>query len=170
MDDVDAGLEPLGGLTEVRSLGADVAVELLRDGELDIVGRLLDASNLNLFCTITRQCPEPEPDLVANCVYKPIRGERPLWDFPDGTLAAREVAAFVLSEAGGWGLVPPTVLRKDLRTRRRPQVRRRGDLGPCRISRTGGSDEPVTTAGGLPCHPGCRAVAGTRSVHFRRSS
>jgi hypothetical protein len=51
-----------------------------------------------------------EPITVA-CVYKPIRGERPLWDFPDGTLALREVAAYVLSEAGGWGVVPPTVLR-----------------------------------------------------------
>ncbi|MDQ4058179.1 MAG: hypothetical protein M3124_03545, partial [Actinomycetota bacterium] len=45
--------------------------------------------------------------------YKPRRGERPLWDFPRGTLAAREVAAFLVSEASGWGLVPPTVLRHD---------------------------------------------------------
>ena len=45
-------------------------------------------------------------------VYKPIAGERPLIDFPDGTLARREVAAFLVSEAGGWGLVPPTVLRE----------------------------------------------------------
>jgi len=44
-------------------------------------------------------------------VYKPIAGERPLFDFPDGTLARREVAAFLVSEAGGWGIVPPTVLR-----------------------------------------------------------
>ncbi|MDQ1688352.1 MAG: hypothetical protein QOK42_1327 [Frankiaceae bacterium] len=47
----------------------------------------------------------------ATCVYKPIAGERPLWDFPDGTLAFREVAAFAVSEACGWDLVPPTVLR-----------------------------------------------------------
>ena len=47
----------------------------------------------------------------ARCVYKPVAGERPLWDFPDGTLAGREVAAYALSEATGWGLVPPTVLR-----------------------------------------------------------
>jgi uncharacterized repeat protein (TIGR03843 family) len=47
----------------------------------------------------------------AQAVYKPIAGERPLWDFPDGTLAAREVAAYCLSEATGWGVVPPTVLR-----------------------------------------------------------
>ena len=60
----------------------------------------------------------PSPDaaagtepLVAPCVYKPIRGERPLWDFPDGTLAARELAAYVLSEATPWAIVPPTVMR-----------------------------------------------------------
>ncbi|WP_031075439.1 SCO1664 family protein, partial [Streptomyces sp. NRRL S-118] len=47
----------------------------------------------------------------ADCVYKPVAGERPLWDFPDGTLAQREVAAYEVSEATGWGLVPPTVLR-----------------------------------------------------------
>jgi len=44
-------------------------------------------------------------------IYKPVNGERPLWDFPDGTLAQREAAAFVLSAVGGWNLVPPTVLR-----------------------------------------------------------
>ena len=49
---------------------------------------------------------------TAACVYKPVAGERPLWDFPDGTLAGREVAAFAVSEAGGWGVVPPTVLRE----------------------------------------------------------
>ena len=47
----------------------------------------------------------------AACVYKPVAGERPLWDFPDGTLAGREVAAYEVSEATGWGLVPTTVLR-----------------------------------------------------------
>jgi uncharacterized repeat protein (TIGR03843 family) len=45
------------------------------------------------------------------CVYKPVRGERPLWDFPDGTLAGREVAAYSVSHASGWDVVPPTVLR-----------------------------------------------------------
>ena len=69
------------------------------------------SSNFALYCTITRRCPDPEPDLVATCVYKPVRGERPLDDFPDGTLARREVAAHALSEFTGWGIVPPTVLR-----------------------------------------------------------
>ena len=45
------------------------------------------------------------------CVYKPVRGERPLWDFPDGTLAGREISAHLVSEATGWSVVPPTVLR-----------------------------------------------------------
>jgi uncharacterized repeat protein (TIGR03843 family) len=87
------------------------ALELLREGELEIVGRMVEASNLNLYCAVTRQCPDPEPDLVAACVYKPIRGERPLDDFPDGTLANREVAAYRVSRATGWNIVPPTVLR-----------------------------------------------------------
>jgi hypothetical protein len=88
-----------------------LALELLRDGELEIVGRIVEASNLNLYCTVTRRCPDPEPDLVAACVYKPIRGERPLDDFPDGTLANREVAAYRVSRATGWNIVPPTILR-----------------------------------------------------------
>ena len=87
------------------------ALELLRDGELEVVGRLVASSNFALYCTVTRHCSDPEPDLVATCVYKPVRGERPLDDFPDGTLGRREVAAHVLSEATGWGIVPPTILR-----------------------------------------------------------
>lgn len=81
------------------------AAELLTQGHLDIAGRLVDASNTTLFCTIEHN------GLQADCVYKPIRGERPLWDFPDGTLAGREVASFLVCRAMGWTLVPPTVLR-----------------------------------------------------------
>lgn len=55
--------------------------------------------------------PEDELPPGPLCVYKPTRGERPLHDFPDGTLARREVAAYLLSEATGWAIVPPTVLR-----------------------------------------------------------
>ena len=50
--------------------------------------------------------------LAGECVYKPVRGERPLWDFPDGTLAGREIGAYLVSEATGWRVVPPTVLRE----------------------------------------------------------
>jgi hypothetical protein len=61
--------------------------------------------------TFLARLRHPAGDLPA--VYKPQRGERPLWDFPDGTLAAREVAAWRTSERLGWRLVPPTVLRQD---------------------------------------------------------
>jgi hypothetical protein len=96
---------------ETPELDAAAALDLLRDGDLAIVGRIVGSSNGALVVSATRRCPDPEPDLVATAVYKPIRFERPLVDFPDGTLAAREVAAFVLSEASGWGVAPPTVLR-----------------------------------------------------------
>ncbi|MEU5985550.1 SCO1664 family protein [Streptomyces sp. NPDC047434] len=85
------------------SAAADV--ELLAHGELTVRGQVREASNAVLFCTVAHRGRE------ADCVYKPVAGERPLWDFPDGTLAQREVAAYELSEATGWGLVPPTVLR-----------------------------------------------------------
>jgi uncharacterized repeat protein (TIGR03843 family) len=79
--------------------------ELLRHGHLEIQGRLVEASNATLFCSV-------ELDGVSGeCVYKPVRGERPLWDFPDGTLAGREVSSYLLSEAAGWDLIPPTLLR-----------------------------------------------------------
>ena len=78
---------------------------MLQDGELTVEGRLLDASNATLYCTTTLE------GVAAVCVYKPVRGERPLWDFPDGTLAGREVATYLVSEATGWDLVPPTVHR-----------------------------------------------------------
>ena len=78
---------------------------LLLDGELDLEGRLLDASNVSLIGAIRT------PELAGECIYKPVRGERPLWDFPDGTLAGREISAYLVSEATGWRVVPPTVLR-----------------------------------------------------------
>ncbi|MFJ9897138.1 SCO1664 family protein [Streptomyces sp. NPDC091280] len=79
--------------------------ELLAKGELKVRGRVREASNAVLFCSVAYEGRE------ASCVYKPIAGERPLWDFPDGDLARREVAAYEVSEATGWGLVPTTVLR-----------------------------------------------------------
>nr|WP_307865344.1 SCO1664 family protein [Streptomyces montanisoli] len=93
--------------------GADVrrgeragVTDLLGKGELTVHGRIREASNAVLYCTVAYEGAE------AACVYKPVAGERPLWDFPDGTLAQREVAAYEVSEAMGWGLVPPTVLRE----------------------------------------------------------
>ncbi len=85
---------------------ADVC-EVLCNGTLEVNGRLLDASNASFLASVELG------GIAIECVYKPIRGERPLWDFPEGTLAAREVAAWELSEVAGWGVVPPTVLRPD---------------------------------------------------------
>ena len=81
------------------------ALDLLENGTMDVEGRLVDASNATLFCTIKGGGAE------ASCVYKPVAGERPLWDFPTGTLAGREVAAYTVSRAAGWNIVPPTVMR-----------------------------------------------------------
>jgi uncharacterized repeat protein (TIGR03843 family) len=88
-------------------LDKSIALRLLREGELIVVGRLLTASNATFFCMVS----DPATTLVASCVYKPTRGERPLYDFPDGTLACRELAAHAVSEASGWEIVPPTVMR-----------------------------------------------------------
>ena len=82
------------------------ALRLLACGQLTVAGRIIDASNATLFCEITLD------GVTGACVHKPIAGERPLWDFPDGTLAGREVAAYLVSEATGWRVVPPTVLRE----------------------------------------------------------
>ena len=80
-------------------------LQLLTEGELTLQGRLRGASNTTLRGTVTLG------GASARCVYKPVSGERPLWDFPDGTLAAREVAAYLVSAATGWDVVPATVLR-----------------------------------------------------------
>jgi uncharacterized repeat protein (TIGR03843 family) len=92
------GAEPGGHLDEH---------ELLNRGEIEIQGRIMPASNATFYATTTLD------DVSIECVYKPVAGERPLWDFPDGTLAGREVAAYAVSEALGWAVVPPTVLRGD---------------------------------------------------------
>jgi uncharacterized repeat protein (TIGR03843 family) len=75
------------------------------------VGRLVQASNTTLLVAVHGDIPG-RGATVAAAVYKPVRGERPLWDFPDGTLAHREVAAFLVSQASGWDVVPPTVFRE----------------------------------------------------------
>ena len=92
-------------------LDHEATLEVLRDGDLEIVGRVVGSSNNAMLVTVTRPCPEPETPVTLHAIYKPTMGERPLSDFPDGTLARREVAAWHVSEATGWGIVPPTVLR-----------------------------------------------------------
>lgn len=94
-EDVEAGLD----------LNGPAAMELLAHGRLDVEGRLVAASNVTLFCKIELD------GVVSNAVYKPVSGERPLWDFRDGTLAGREVATYLVAEASGLGAIPPTRLR-----------------------------------------------------------
>jgi uncharacterized repeat protein (TIGR03843 family) len=89
----------------MADLDEPAALRLLREGQLEVVGRLVDASNATLYCTVSLD------GVAAACVHKPIAGEQPLWDFPDGTLAHREVAAYAVSAATGWDVVPPTVMR-----------------------------------------------------------
>jgi uncharacterized repeat protein (TIGR03843 family) len=81
------------------------ALSLLASGEMEILGLVPNASNATLLARVTSGRSE------TLAVYKPRRGERPLWDFPDGTLCRREFAAWLVDRALGWGLVPPTVLR-----------------------------------------------------------
>jgi len=81
------------------------AIEFLSRGTISIKGRMPSASNITLLAELTLE------GTTAFGVYKPERGERPLWDFPPG-LYKREVAAYRLSEALGWGMVPPTILRE----------------------------------------------------------
>jgi len=86
-------------------------LDVLREGTIEVQGRILGSSNNAMFVTVTRTCPDPEPEQVIEAIYKPTIGERPLDDFPDGTLTRREVAAWHVSEASGWDIVPPTLLR-----------------------------------------------------------
>jgi uncharacterized repeat protein (TIGR03843 family) len=92
--------EKAGALTPVRIL------RLLSEGEIGVEGLIPWSSNATLLVTIR------DDEISTLAVYKPQRGERPLWDFPHGTLGMREVAAYLVCEALGWGLIPPTVLRE----------------------------------------------------------
>ena len=85
-------------------------LQVLRHGTLEVLGRLVDASNATLYCRASG-CALDGSELDLACVYKPVRGERPLWDFPNGTLANREYAAFLVSDAMRLSIPPPTVLR-----------------------------------------------------------
>ena len=94
-----------GSGPEIEYRGDEAALQLLAHGSLEILGRLVEASNQTWYCAVS------SGDYQAACVYKPVTGERPLWDFPTGTLAGREVAAYVVSRAASWDVVPPTVMR-----------------------------------------------------------
>lgn len=90
----------------VRGQMAIDAKSAIENAELHITGRLVDASNATLFGHVVG-----DNDEEISIIYKPVAGERPLWDFPDGTLAAREVAAYQFSEFAGFNVVPLTILR-----------------------------------------------------------
>lgn len=85
-------------------IATGIALEVLREGELSVVGRMPWSSNATFLVDVGHAAAD------AQGIYKPHRGERPLWDFPDG-LYQREVASFEMSEFLGWHLVPPTVVR-----------------------------------------------------------
>ena len=88
----------------------DEAIDIITNGEMDDeVGLMRWGSNYTFLVNIVRA------DIRLLAIYKPRKGERPLWDFPDGTLCNRETAAYLTSMALGWGIVPPTMLRDGTR-------------------------------------------------------
>ena len=103
-----AVIEPPG---PEQAIDLDAAIQLLSRGRMTVVGQILASSNYAFLARVE------EDDLRALAVYKPRRGEIPLWDFPSGSLCLREVAAYLLSQALSWPAIPPTVLRE-------------GDYGP----------------------------------------
>jgi hypothetical protein len=96
-----------GGRGTIVNEESRAALALLETGNMEVLGLLPYSSNYVFLARVRGESRE------TLAVYKPRRGERPLWDFPHGSLAAREVAAYLVAEAAGWHLVPPTVLRAD---------------------------------------------------------
>jgi hypothetical protein len=88
------------------ALDKDTILLDLETAPCELKGQFINGSNYTFFLTLTT------PAGAMEAVYKPVRGEAPLWDFPTGSLAKREVAAYILSEILGWQIVPPTVFRK----------------------------------------------------------
>ena len=90
-----------------RPIPGEVVERALESAELTVEGRILVSSNAALLVSLTVEGQR------LHAIYKPVARERPLWDYPDGTLAGRERAAYLVSELGGWCVVPPTVMRRD---------------------------------------------------------
>jgi uncharacterized repeat protein (TIGR03843 family) len=90
-----------------ETLSLDTTLAILSQGEISLVGEFLWGSNYTFLVDIHHD------EHQTRAIYKPARGEQPLWDFDSGTLAAREVAAYLTSRELGWGMVPPTILRQD---------------------------------------------------------
>ncbi len=89
-----------------QTVSLERVLRLLDKGRLTLEGLMPHASNYTFLATVN------DASLQCRAIYKPQKGERPLWDFPQGTLCLREYAAFLVSTALGWNFVPPTVLRK----------------------------------------------------------
>ncbi len=96
---------PLAGSSPDEAIAPDRVLALLAQGKMEMLGLLPWSSNVTLLTLVH------DTSLQCLAVYKPQRGERPLWDFPAGTLCRREVAAYLVSQAMGWAFIPPTVLR-----------------------------------------------------------
>ena len=129
---------------EAGGPGLPPQVEPDLTGELEVVGRISQSSNMALLCRVAGS--------DRHVIYKPVRGERPLWDFPDGTLAGREVAAHLVSRLGGWDLVPPTILRE-------------GPLGPGSVQLwIGDPFDPVADDAVVDLAPAGRVPAGWLEV------
>ena len=104
-----------------ESLDSPDAVRALELGHLELRAQIQTGNNAVFVADVVPASPSTASETgqsgnsgagkTLRCIYKPIRGERPLWDFPDQPLAPREVAAYAIDRALGWGLVPPTVLR-----------------------------------------------------------
>ena len=88
-------------------MGSSFVLHSLRTGEINLQGQFAQGSNYTFLVDVDTE------NGSLSAVYKPSAGEQPLWDFPENTLAQREVAAFITSEALGWDLIPPTVFRED---------------------------------------------------------
>lgn len=90
----------------MTQLSMNEALLVLQNGTIELEGLLPWSSN---YAFLVQVC---EGDAEVRAVYKPLRGERPLWDFPQGTLCHREQATYLVAEALGWHLIPPTVMRE----------------------------------------------------------
>lgn len=125
-------------------------MEVLAEGEIAVEGRMVDSSNATLRVTCSAG------GTAMRGIYKPRRGERPLWDFPAGSLGHREVAAGLLSDLLGWDLVPPTVWRES------------GPYGPgsCQLwVETDEANVPVEVLDETSLPPGWIAVAQGEGMH-----
>ncbi|HRA19769.1 MAG: SCO1664 family protein [Anaerolineae bacterium] len=110
----DPGDPTTGPSIRGPAIGADDVLSWLQTADLDLEGRIAWSSNATFLCRLLSPGAAGDEDRepLLRAVYKPRQGERPLWDFTEGTLCLRERAAWLVDQALGWELVPPTVLRE----------------------------------------------------------